>query len=58
VSKTYAKLTRTAKAVCRTCGKEWSMRNALAVGAIHARSHGHRVEAVAKSKIVYDGRPR
>jgi hypothetical protein len=42
-------------ATCLTCRKGWSARNAMAVGAIHARSHGHRVKALIRTTVIYDG---
>jgi hypothetical protein len=51
-TKTYS---RQVKGGCLACGREWKTRNALAVAAIHARSHGHRVKAVIKSTVIYDG---
>ena len=34
-----------AMAECHTCGKVWQTRNAVGVGAQHAKRHGHHVVA-------------
>ncbi len=42
-------------ASCETCGwSSQSYKNALALAAIHARAHGHRVVGEVGSMFVYD----
>ncbi|MEV6890347.1 hypothetical protein [Kribbella sp. NPDC051137] len=56
IQKTYATLAT--HAVCSRCDRTWRGRNALAVGAQHARIHGHEVRAVWTTCAVYDPAPR
>lgn len=43
-------------AECRTCGWESdSYKNALAIGAKHARHHGHKVVVEQCISVEYDG---
>lgn len=41
-------------AECLTCGKHWESRNAHAVGAQHARKHGHSVRIEVTRVHIYD----
>lgn len=43
---------------CPTCGTIWHGVNALAVGARHARAHGHQVHASWTTGATYDPAPR
>jgi hypothetical protein len=47
--------TRKREATCQTCGEHRSAPNALAVGAVHAKAHGHVVKAVGITRITFDG---
>lgn len=56
IRKTYADLA--AHAICPTCDLTWRGRNALAVGATHARTYGHLVRAVWTTCATYTPAPR
>lgn len=40
---------------CETCGWRCRERNALGVGAQHARRHGHKVRVQIDRAVIYDG---
>jgi len=54
-SYTYTLGMRKVSAICETCGKRWTTKNAQAVGAIHARKYGHRVVVEVVQYIIYEG---
>lgn len=56
IRKVYAPLAQHAS--CSTCDTTWRGRNALAVGALHARAHGHTVEATWTNCVTYTPAPR
>ena len=41
-------------ASCKTCGKEWTTKNAHGVGAKHAKHYGHEVVVEKEFKFVYN----
>lgn len=56
IRKSYATLVT--HAACPTCGLAWWGRNALAVGARHARAHGHQVHGSWTTCVTYEPAPR
>lgn len=56
IRKTYAGVAT--HAVCSSCDQTWRGRNALAVGAQHARRYGHVVSGVWTTCVTYEPRPR
>jgi len=56
IRKAYAGLA--IHAVCNDCDRTWRGRNALAVGAIHARRYGHVVRGAWTTCVTYEPAPR
>ena len=41
-------------AQCMDCGKVWQLRNAVAVGAVHAKASGHEVRCEVMISTIFN----